>query len=74
MNKKDDRQKISLIEIINMFPTDEAAEKWFISNRWGDDVTCPCCKSHNVMERKTTRRSWRCRDCRKEKMAKMNLE
>lgn len=66
MNKKDDRQKISLIEIINMFPTDEAAEKWFISNRWDDGVVCPCCGSHNVNPRKTERRSWRCRDCRKD--------
>ena len=66
MNKKGDRQKISLIEIINMFPTDEAAEKWFVSNRWADGVSCPCCKSYNVMERKTERRSWRCRDCRKD--------
>ena len=49
-----------------MFPTYEAAEKWFINNRWDKDVSYPCCKSHNVMERKAERRSWRFRDCRKD--------
>ena len=66
MNKQEGRQKISIIEIMNMFPNDEAAEKWFINNRWANEITCPSCNSHNVAERKTIKRSWRCKECRKD--------
>lgn len=49
-----------------MFPDNETAEKWFIDNRWADGVTCPCCGSCSVSERKTVKLSWRCKDCRKD--------
>ena len=60
------REKISLLQIVSKFPDDATAEKWFIETRWGNKVLCPVCKSHNVSERKTKARSWRCRECRKD--------
>ena len=47
-------------------PNDSAAEDWFIKNRWGGGVTCPSCQSTRVHERKTCKKSWRCRECRKD--------
>ena len=66
MKKQDKRQKISLVQIMNIFPDDETAEQWFINNRWTNGISCPYCNSHNVTERKTAKRSWRCKDCRKD--------
>jgi transposase-like protein len=63
-NKK--REKISILQITKMFPTDDIAKKWFIETRWGNDITCPFCSSKHVSERKTVKRSWRCKDCRKD--------
>lgn len=66
MTHKDKRQKISLLQITNMFPDNAIAEEWFIKNRWKDGVVCPSCDSHNVSERIIVKRSWRCQDCRKD--------
>ena len=66
MTQKEERQKISIIEIMNMFATDEIAEQWFINNRWSDGITCPSCSSKNVSQRTTVKKSWRCKECRKD--------
>lgn len=60
------RKGMSLIQLFQMFPDDEAAEKWFIHTRWPDGMACPRCGSMNVQER-TTHKTMphRCRDCRK---------
>ncbi len=42
------REGISLIEIIGMFPDEQAAEKWFTEARWPDGPHCPYCGSVNV--------------------------
>ena len=60
------RDKISIIELVQQFPNNEIAEQWFIENRWGDEITCPYCESNRVSERNTKKRSWRCKDCRKD--------
>ena len=31
-----------------MFPDNDAAERWFIEGRWGDEPYCPHCGSFNV--------------------------
>ncbi len=49
-----------------MFPDDATAEQWFIETRWPDGVQCTVCQSLHVHERKTIKRSWRCRVCRKD--------
>ena len=61
------RKGPSLVKFSKMFPNDEAAEKWFIEQRWPEGVTCPCCQSKNVQVRKTRKpQPYRCRDCRKD--------
>ena len=45
---KSGRKGISLVQITNMFPNDEAAEKWITEQRWPDGPYCPHCGSLNV--------------------------
>ena len=63
---KNHRKGMSLVEMMKMFPNDEVAEKWFKEVRWGDQIECPKCGSHNIQE-KTTHPDMphRCRSCRK---------
>ena len=42
------RKGVTLAQLIKQFPTDEAAEQWFIDTRWPDGVRCPKCDSDNV--------------------------
>ena len=61
------RKGLSLVKFTKMFPNDETAENWFVEQRWPEGVTCPCCGSKNVQERKTRKpQPYRCRDCRKD--------
>ena len=60
------RKGLTLIEMVEMFPDDAAAQKWFEEQRWPDGPYCPRCGSVNVQcgaKHKTM--SHRCRDCRK---------
>ena len=58
---------MTLNQLIKRFPTDEAAEQWFIATRWPDGVRCPKCGSDNIQERKTRKpQPYRCRACRKD--------
>lgn len=60
-----DRHGISLIELLRMFPTDKAAERWLIEQRWPHKVACPKCGSVNVQHgAKHRTMPFRCRDCR----------
>ena len=57
---------ISLIELIDRFPDDAAAERWFVEQRWPDGIACHYCGSVRVQTgcaHKTM--PFRCRDCRK---------
>ena len=60
------REGMSLIQLFQMFPDDETAEKWFIHTRWPDGMACPRCGSVNV-NAKTTHKTMphHCRDCRR---------
>ena len=61
------REGISLMELFDRFPTDEAAEQWFIKTRWPGGVRCPKCGSDNIQERPTRKpQPYRCRSCRKD--------
>ena len=42
------RKGISLIQIMQMFPDNASAEKWFTEQRWPNGVCCPECGSLNV--------------------------
>ena len=61
------RKGISLIGLMEMFPSDEAAEDWFASVRWdGGAATCPLCGSQRVASIANRKpMPYRCKDCRK---------
>lgn len=60
------REGMSLIDLFRMFPDDKTAEDWFIRARWGDQVKCPNCGSHNIQDPTThPDMRFRCRSCRK---------
>ena len=57
------RKGLTLAAIFKIFPTDEAAEAWFIEHRWPDGIACPYCGSMNVQigaQHKTM--PYRCRE------------
>ena len=60
------RNGVSLMELPDLFPDDEAAERWIAETRWPDGPRCPHCNSRNVQEG-TSHPSmpYRCRRCRK---------
>ena len=60
------RQGLSLVDIVKMFPDDEAAEKWIAWCRWGDEPACPHCGDLDVQTgAKHPSQPYRCRGCRK---------
>ncbi len=60
------RQGISLLQLTQMFPDNETAEKWFVETRWPNGVACPECGSVNILVVKSRKpQPFRCRDCRK---------
>ena len=63
-----DREGLSLVEIMRMFPTDDDAEAWIAAIRWPDGPRCPHCDSDNVLSgaaHKTMPYRCRVKDCRK---------
>ncbi len=61
------RKGVTITQLITMFPNDEAAEQWFIKQRWPNGVKCPKCGSDNIQERATRKpQPYRCRSCRKD--------
>ena len=63
---KHNRKGLSLIQLTEMFPDDESAEKWFAETRWPNGVCCPLCGSVSVQSSTThPQMPYRCRDCRK---------
>ena len=59
------RKGISLIELFEMFPDNETAERWWVANRWPNGVVCPECGSLNIQHRETRKpQPYRRRDCR----------
>ena len=60
------RKGLTLVEVFQMFPDDEAAAAWIAKTRWPDGPRCPHCGSENVQEGvKHPSMSYRCRSCRK---------
>lgn len=63
---RDHRQGISLIELSELFPTEDSARGWFETQRWPDGVQCPHCGGSKVAEVPNGKpMPWRCRPCRK---------
>ena len=63
---KSNRKGVSLIELNQMFPDEEAAKDWFENILWPDGVRyCPNCGSDNTHECSHAKMPYRCRECRK---------
>lgn len=58
------RKGLTLLEVADMFPNNEAAREWLESARWPDGPHCPHCGSLNVQcDIKHPTMTHRCRDC-----------
>ena len=64
--RKRQREKIGLVQLLEMFPDEQTAEKWFEETLWPRERSCGNCGSTRTKE--TPKRKpmpyW-CRDCRK---------
>lgn len=55
------------MQIMDLFPNDRVAEKWFEESRWQHGVVCPKCGSHDIHTRSEDKRRnqpHRCRSCK----------
>ena len=60
------RKGLSLRKLLQIFPDDATAEKWFVETRWPKGVACPKCGSMSITEVKNRKpQPYRCKDCRK---------
>ncbi len=61
------RKGISWVKLMQMFPDDATAEKWFAQQRWGNEPCCPHCGSTNVQTGAKHHMPYQCREegCRK---------
>ena len=60
------RKGMSLAALLRKFPTNAAAEAWFVKTRWPNGIACPHCGSVRVQTgAKHKTMPFRCRDCRK---------
>ncbi len=70
------RKGITLIEAVEKFGNDEAAEAWFVERRWPDGIRCVCCDSDRIATRKPSARRktpvYHCNDCKKDFTVKTN--
>ena len=65
--QKNKRKGVSVLELVQMFPDDATAQKWFEKVRWGDEVRCAYCNSKAITENngKANNNPYRCKDCRR---------
>ena len=62
---KSDREGITLIQVMDMFPDEAAATRWFESHMWATGRCCGKCGSLNTHEVANAKpMPYRCRDCR----------
>ncbi len=55
---------LSLIEAVQRFSDERAAEEWFIARRWPDGVKCPHCASAAISVRENRKpMPFHCRTC-----------
>ena len=58
------REGITLMQLADMFPTEDAAREWFESQVWPNGRTCPRCGSERTHEASHAKMPYRCSDCR----------
>ena len=61
---KSDREGITLVELCDMFPTEESAREWFEARVWPEGRYCPSCGSTSTHEAGHNHMPYRCSDCR----------
>ena len=59
-----DREGITMVQLSEMFPTDEAAREWFEARMWPDGRHCPRCGSTRTTEASHRSMPYWCTDCR----------
>ena len=60
------RNRITLLQLTDMFPDEESSRKWFESIHWPDgELSCLRCGSENVYRCKHKEMPFHCRDCKK---------
>ena len=65
MAGKSFRKGIGIIELLEMFPDDDAAQEWFESIRWPEGRTCAKCGSERTREVPNAKpMPYWCSDCR----------
>ncbi|MCY4020999.1 MAG: IS1595 family transposase [Chloroflexi bacterium] len=59
-------ERMSLVQLFEMFPNDATAEEWFVKVRWPDGVCCAYCNGTNIQDgtKHKTMPYW-CNDCKK---------
>ena len=64
MAGRTDREDISLLELAEMFPDEEASRKWWDSKIWPNGRRCPRCDSNRTHFASHAKCPYRCSDCR----------
>ena len=61
---KSDREGVTMVQLYDMFATEESAREWFESRVWPDGRYCPKCGSTRTHEAGHRHMPYRCSDCR----------
>ena len=61
---KSDREGITMVQLCDMFPTEESAREWFEARVWPDGRYCPKCGSTHTHDAGHNHMPYRCSDCR----------
>ena len=61
---KSHREGLTLVELMDMFPTEQAATEWFESTIWPNGRHCPKCGSERTREASHKKMPYWCTDCR----------
>ncbi len=63
---KETREKMTLFQVMEKFPNNQAAEQWFKDVRWKGGRFCPHCGSYGTYEVESQKpQPYRCKDCKK---------
>ena len=68
------RRGLTLLDIMDKFPDEAAAERWFVETRWPSGVACPFCGALDDVAERPNRKPqpYRCATCRKDFSVKTN--
>ena len=56
---------MTIRDLLKMFPSDQASERWFTRERWPNGICCPYCGSLRFGKVNHPTMPYRCKDCRK---------